>query len=73
MASIIRNAIYRHYKGQLYHVIDVAKHTETGEELVIYNATYGERKMWARPLSMFTGNIEINGGVQKRFTFQSYK
>jgi len=71
MAAIIRNAIYRHYKGQFYHVLDVAKHTETEEELVIYRAMYGERLMWARPLSMFTGNVEINGGVQRRFTYQS--
>jgi hypothetical protein len=71
MAAVIRNAVYRHYKGQLYHVIDVAKHTETEEELVIYRAMYGERLMWARPLGMFTGNVEINGGVQRRFTYQA--
>lgn len=71
MAAVIRNAVYRHYKGQLYRVIEIAKHTETEEELVIYSAMHGDRLLWARPLAMFTGNVEINGGVQRRFTYQA--
>jgi len=63
--------IYQHYKGSLYKVLEVARHSETEEELVIYQALYGEKGIWARPLSMFTENIERDGIVQARFAYCS--
>lgn len=60
---------YRHYKGHLYEVINVAKHTESLEEVVVYRALYDEFKLWVRPLAMFMENVEINGKMQKRFEF----
>lgn len=58
---------YKHFKGGKYRVLDVAKHTETGEVLVIYYAEGKPNEIWARPLAMFEG--EVTPGVP-RFVFQ---
>lgn len=58
---------YRHYKGPLYTVIGVARHSETGEPHVVYRTEYGERGLWIRPLAMFTGTVVHEGVVMPRF------
>lgn len=62
---------YRHYKGKLYEVIDVARHSETLEELVVYRTLYtnenGEQTLWVRPLRMFTEQILVDGKSVARF------
>ena len=61
--------LYKHYKGKLYEVIGVAKHSETLEELVVYKATYqpeGEN-LWVRPKTMFEENVVVDGVEVKRF------
>lgn len=80
MNKLILHGIYRHYKGDQYIVEDVALHSETKEELVIYRALYGDRKLYARPKTMFLEEInpakchELNLPTQKyRFELQTIK
>ncbi len=60
---------YRHYKGQEYIVLDVARHSETLEELVVYRQGYGDHSLWVRPKSMFTEQVEVNGRLVPRFEY----
>lgn len=59
--------IYKHYKGNEYQVIALAKHSETLEDMVVYKALYGEGDVWVRPVSMFTEIIKIDGKDIFRF------
>lgn len=60
---------YRHYKGPEYEVIDIAKHSETEEEHVVYRTLYGDFSLWIRPLGMFIEEIEYEGKKVKRFEY----
>lgn len=61
-------AKYRHFKGNEYLVMHVARHSETLEEYVVYQALYGERGIWIRPLEMFLSMKEVDGKLVQRFT-----
>mgnify|MGYP003111407784 CR=1 FL=1 len=67
----ITPGVYRHYKGPLYDVIGVARHSETEELLVVYRPQYGERGLWVRPLSMFTEQVTVEGQTVPRFAWIS--
>ena len=54
---MIEPGIYKHYKGNEYQVLGVAKHSETLEELVVYQALYGSEEMWVRPSAMFEEQV----------------
>lgn len=58
---------YRHFKGKEYLVLHIAKHSETLEELVVYQALYGEMGIWVRPLNMFMEQVEVKGQWVPRF------
>lgn len=58
---------YRHYKGGEYRVLGLARHSETLEPLVVYQALYGERGTWVRPQPMFLETVEPAGRAQPRF------
>lgn len=63
----MQRGIYRHYKGNLYEVMEVATHSETEEKLVVYRALYGEYGVWVRPLEMFSETVEKDGKTVARF------
>ncbi len=65
----VRLGKYRHFKGNEYEVIAIAKHSETGEELVVYRALYGEGEVWVRPLRMWNETVERGGQIYQRFTY----
>ena len=60
---------YRHFKGGEYEVIAIAYHSETCEEMVVYQALYGEKKLWVRPARMWDETVERDGVVYQRFTY----
>ena len=59
---------YRHFKGNIYKVLHVAKHSETLEDIVVYQAMYGEKGIWVRPKKMFEEVIERDGKTFRRFS-----
>ena len=65
--KLVIGALYEHYKGKRYKVIGIARHSETLEELVVYQALYGDYGIWVRPLAMFLENISLNGKSRPRF------
>jgi hypothetical protein len=60
---------YRHYKGNEYEVIGVAKHSEDETNLVVYRPLYGEKGLWVRPLDMFVETVEVDGETKARFKY----
>jgi len=75
MKEIKIGSIYKHYKGNNYEVVGIARHSETLEELVIYKALYdspefGSNTLWARPKKMFLENVIQNGEELERFKKQ---
>ena len=65
----IKTGKYRHFKGNMYEVVGVAKHSETLEEMVVYRALYGEGGLWVRPASMWNETVERDGKTFKRFEY----
>ncbi len=69
----IKPGIYRHFKGNRYEVIGVARHSETLEDMVVYRALCGEGGLWVRPASMWLETVERDGQTYQRFTLEEEK
>ncbi len=69
---IEKYGIYRHFKGKFYLVLDIVKHSETKEDLVLYRALYGEKELWVRPISMFTSLVDRDKypNVKQKYRFE---
>jgi hypothetical protein len=60
---------YRHYKGHYYRVLGIARHSETLEPLVVYQALYGDHGLWVRPVAMFSATVSLDGVTVARFAY----
>lgn len=69
MEQSIKLGRYRHFKGNEYEVLALAKHSETLEDMVVYRALYGERGVWVRSASMWSEQIEREGYSGPRFYY----
>jgi len=66
-----RPGLYRHYKGGMYQVLGLVRHSETLDVLVLYKALYGTRGLWVRPRAMFAESVDHGGVCQPRFAWVS--
>ena len=66
----LKQGIYRHFKGNRYRLLYVAKHSETLEPMVVYQALYGEQGIWVRPASMWNEHVERDGYSGPRFMLE---
>ena len=69
----LKKGKYKHYKGSMYEVLDVARHSETEEWMVVYKTLYGDFSTWVRPYEMFVEKVEVEGKMLVSLVFRSYK
>lgn len=67
----IKPGIWRHFKGNRYQVIGLARHSESEELMVVYRALYGDGELWVRPASMWLETIERDGQIFQRFVLET--
>lgn len=68
-ACAVRPGRYRHFKGREYRVLAMARHSETGEPMVVYQPLYGEGGLWVRPAAMWGEHVEREGYSGPRFVY----
>lgn len=69
----LKPGIYRHFKGNRYELLGVARHSESLEPMVVYRALYGEHGLWVRPAAMWSETVERDGYCGPRFTYEGPK
>ena len=72
MQELKKNHVYQHFKGDKYLAIDVATHSETGEDMVLYRQLYGEGKLYVRPAELFLSEVdhEKYPNVKQKYRFE---
>lgn len=65
--DLVIGGIYKHFKGNEYRLLHIATHSETEEEVVVYEKLYGDHSIWVRPLEMFLDQKEVEGQWVDRF------
>jgi hypothetical protein len=66
-AATVKPGLYRHFKGNCYRVLSIARHSETSEPMVVYKALYGDGGLWVRPADMWNETVERDGKTFRRF------
>ncbi len=72
MQELKINRVYRHFKGDYYIVVDIANHSETGEQYVLYRKLYGDGSLWIRPINMFLSEVDHDKypNVDQKYRFE---
>ena len=65
----LKKGKYRHFKGKEYELLEIATHSETMEQMVVYRALYGDRGIWVRPAGMWSETVEKDGYIGPRFQY----
>lgn len=75
MRELLKNSVYIHYKGKLYYVVGEAFHSDNMQEMVVYQAMYGDDELWVRPKEEFLSLVEdgVENPTNQKYRFEQYR